>query len=117
MTTILYWVGLFVVMAAVWYLLMIRPQRKKVKEQEAMMKALKPGVRVITMAGIYGELESVAEDTAVLKLEDGARMKVSRASITGLEPVPEAEEEEEEEEGTPEEEGGEAGGSEGSTEE
>ncbi len=98
MTTILYWVALVALMLGAWYFLMMRPQRKKMKEHEAMMKALKPGTRVITMGGIYGEVDSVGEDTMVLKLEDGARMKVSRASIAGLEAIEEPEEEEEEEE-------------------
>lgn len=96
MGSILYWVGLVALMLGAWYFLMIRPQRKKVKEHEAMMKELKPGTRVITMAGIYGEIDSVGEGTMVLKLEDGARMKVSRASIAGLE-VGEAQEDEAEE--------------------
>lgn len=96
MNSILYWVVLVAIMLVAWYFLMIRPQRRKVKEHEAMMKALKPGARVITVAGIYGEIDSVSEETMVLKLEDGARMKVSRASIAGLEPVIEPDEEEEE---------------------
>lgn len=96
MTTIIYWVVLVGLMLGAWYFLMMRPQRKKMKEHEAMMKDLKPGARVITMGGIYGEVDSVGEQTMVLKLEDGARMKVSRASIAGLEVLEEAEEEDEE---------------------
>ncbi len=107
MASILYWVGLVALMLGAWYFLMIRPQRKKVKEHEAMMKELKPGTRVITMAGIYGEIDSVGEETMVLKLEDGARMKVSRASIAGLEAeeAPEEAEEDEVEEGEAAEDG------------
>lgn len=97
MYSILYWVGLVAVMLGAWYFLMIRPQRKKMKEHETMMKELKPGARVITLAGIYGEIDSVSDETMVLKLEDGARMKVSRASIAGLEVVEEPEEAEEDE--------------------
>jgi preprotein translocase subunit YajC len=96
--SILYWVVLVALMLGAWYFLMMRPQRKKMKEHEAMMSDLKPGARVITVAGIYGEIDSVGEDTMVLKLEDGARMKVSKGSIAGLEEVEEAEEEEEAEE-------------------
>ena len=98
MNSILYWVVLVAFMLGAWYFLMMRPQRKKMKEHEAMMSNLKPGARVITVAGIYGEIDSVGEGTMVLKLEDGARMKVSKTSIAGLEEVEEAEEEEEAEE-------------------
>jgi preprotein translocase subunit YajC len=98
MSSILYWVVLVAFMLGAWYFLMMRPQRKKMKEHEAMMSNLKPGARVITVAGIYGEIDSVGESTLVLKLEDGARMKVSKTSIAGLEEVEGAEEEEAEEE-------------------
>ena len=104
MASIVYWVGLVALMLGAWYFLMIRPQRKKVKEHEAMMKELKPGTRVITMAGIYGEIDSVGEETMVLKLEDGARMKVSRASIAGLEAEEAPDEAEEDEDGDGEDE-------------
>ncbi len=98
MNTIVYWVVLVAFMLGAWYFLMVRPQRKKMKEHEAMMKDLKPGTRVVTLAGVYGEIDSVGEDTMVLKLEDGARMKVSKGSIAGLEPTHEEAEEAEEEE-------------------
>jgi len=85
MSQVLYWIVLVALIGGVWYFLMIRPQRKKTKEHETLMKELKPGSRVVTVAGIYGEVGSVGEDTVVLKLEDGARMKVSKGSISGLE--------------------------------
>jgi preprotein translocase subunit YajC len=89
MSSLLYWVVFVVLLAGVWYFLMIRPQRKKAKEHETLMKELKPGSRVITVAGIYGEIDSVGEDTVVLKLEDGAKMKVAKASIEGIEEIEE----------------------------
>ena len=84
---VLYWIGFVVLLGGVWYFLIMRPQRKKTKEQEILMKELKPGSRVITVAGIYGKVDSIGEDTVVLKLEDGAKMKVSKASIGGLEEI------------------------------
>jgi preprotein translocase subunit YajC len=84
MAQVLYWIAFVALIVGLWYFLMIRPERKKTKEHETLMKELKPGSRVITMAGIYGEVDSIGEDTVVLKLEDGAKMKVSKASIQGL---------------------------------
>ena len=89
MYQVLYWVVFVALLGGVWYFLMIRPQRKKTKEHETRMKELKPGSRVITATGIYGEVDSVGEDTVVLKLEGGAKMKVSKASIEGLEEIEE----------------------------
>jgi preprotein translocase subunit YajC len=87
---ILYWVVLVAFLGGVWYFLMMRPQRKKAKEHETLMKNLGAGSRVVTVAGVYGEVDSVGEDTVVLKLEDGAKMKVSKGSIAGLEEIEEA---------------------------
>jgi len=72
-------VGLFALM----YFLMIRPRQKQQREHEEMNKELRAGDRVITTAGIYGQIESLAEETVLLKLESGATMRVARASIVG----------------------------------
>lgn len=89
MYSVLYWIGFVVLLAGVWYFLVMRPQRKKIKEQDALLKNLGAGSRVVTVAGIYGVVDSVGEDTIVLKLEDGARMKVSKGSIAALEEIEE----------------------------
>jgi preprotein translocase subunit YajC len=89
MSSVIYWIVFVAIIVGLWYFLMIRPERKKTKEHETLMKELKPGSRVITAAGIYGVVDSVGEDTVVLKLEDGAKMKVSKASIQGLEQITE----------------------------
>lgn len=89
MSGILYWVVVVAVMGGAWYLLMMRPQRKKAKEHDALIKNLGTGSKVVTVAGIYGVVDGVGEDTVVLKLEDGAKMKVSKGSIAGLEEMEE----------------------------
>jgi len=78
-----------VVIFAVMYFLMIRPRQKQQKEHEATMKELRPGDRVIIAGGIYGQIESLGEETAVLRIESGATMKVARNSILGKQEVEE----------------------------
>jgi preprotein translocase subunit YajC len=78
-----------VVIFAVMYLLMIRPRQKQQKQHEEMMQELKPGDRVIMAGGIYGQIESLSEDTAILRIESGATMKVARSSILGKQEVEE----------------------------
>jgi preprotein translocase subunit YajC len=85
MSQVLYWVVFVGILIGAWYFLMIRPQRAKTKEHETLLKELQRGSRVITAAGIYGEVDSVGEDTVVLKLEGGGKMKVSKASIERVE--------------------------------
>ena len=75
---------------AVMYFLMIRPRQKQQKEHEEMTKELRAGDRVIIAGGIYGQIESLGEDTAILKIESGATMKVARNSILGKQEVEES---------------------------
>jgi preprotein translocase subunit YajC len=70
-----------VLIFAVFYFLMIRPQRKRQKEHQQMMEELKRGDRVVTAGGIYGVVESISEDSVVLKVESGATIRVSRNSV------------------------------------
>jgi preprotein translocase subunit YajC len=72
-----------VLIFAVMYFVMIRPQRKRAKEQQEKTAKLKRGDKVITAAGIYGQIESISEDTIVLKLESGATMRVAKNSVIG----------------------------------
>jgi preprotein translocase subunit YajC len=68
---------------AMFYFLMIRPQRKRAKEQRELMAGLQKGDRVITSGGVYGVIESLSEDSVVIKLESGATMRVALGSIAG----------------------------------
>jgi preprotein translocase subunit YajC len=75
---------------AIMYFLMIRPRQKQQKEHEAMMQELRAGDRVIIAGGIYGVIESLSEETAILRIESGATMKVARNSILGKQEVEES---------------------------
>jgi preprotein translocase subunit YajC len=85
------WVMLIFLVAifAVMYFLMIRPRQKQQRQHEDMMKELRTGDRVIIAGGIYGQIESLSEDTAILKIESGATMKVARSSILGKQEIEE----------------------------
>ncbi|MFH1775285.1 MAG: preprotein translocase subunit YajC [Chloroflexota bacterium] len=72
-----------VLIVAVFYFLIIRPQRKRQKDQQQLMEGLRKGETVVTAGGIYGQIESVREDIIVLKVESGATIKVARSSIAG----------------------------------
>lgn len=67
---------------AIFYFVMIRPQRKRQKEHQEMMQNLNRGDRVITAGGIYGTVESVSEDSVVIKVESGTTMRVNKASVS-----------------------------------
>jgi preprotein translocase subunit YajC len=70
-----------VLIFAVFYFLLIRPQRKRQKQQQQLMEELKRGDKVITAGGIYGVIESVSEDSILIKVESGATMRVAKSSV------------------------------------
>ncbi len=78
----LVWMGLiFVVM----YLLLIRPQRKRQKEHDALLKELKKGDRVVTNGGMFGSIFAIDEDRniVVLKVGEDTKLEFLRSSIAG----------------------------------
>jgi preprotein translocase subunit YajC len=77
----------FVMMAgvfAVFYFLIIRPQRKKQKETKAMLEALKKGDRVVTIGGIRGSVQDVKEKTIVVKVDDNAKIEFTKDAVSGV---------------------------------
>jgi len=70
-----------VLLFAMMYFVMIRPQRKRQKEHQDFVEQLHRGDKVVTAGGIYGEIESVSEDSVVLRIESGGTMRVSKGSI------------------------------------
>jgi preprotein translocase subunit YajC len=68
---------------AVMYLLLIRPQRKKQKEHEQLLKELKKGDRVVTSSGMFGTIFAIDEERniIVLKTGDDTKLEFLRSSI------------------------------------
>jgi preprotein translocase subunit YajC len=70
-----------VLLFAMMYFVMIRPQRRKQREHQDFVEQLHRGDKVVTAGGIYGEIETVSEDNVVLKIESGGTMRVAKSSI------------------------------------
>jgi preprotein translocase subunit YajC len=83
-TSTLYLVGFLVVIFALFYFVMIRPQRKRQKEQQNMISTLQKGDRVITAGGIYGVIDNIREDSVIIKVEGGTLLRVAKGSIMVL---------------------------------
>ena len=76
-----------VAMAAIFWFVMIAPDRKARKQRKAMLDALKKGQEVMTTGGILGKVVEVRDDRVLLQVSDNARIHFSRAAIqTVLEP-------------------------------
>jgi len=67
---------------AIMYFLLIRPQQKKMKEHKAMVEALRRGDQVLTQGGIVGKVTKVQEDgTIEVEIAEGVKVKVLRHTI------------------------------------
>ena len=75
-TTIIF-LGLMVV---VFWLFIIRPQRQRAKQQQELAESLTVGTEVRTIGGIHGRVDSIDDDSVVLRVEDG-KIRVSRRAI------------------------------------
>jgi len=68
---------------AIMYFLLIRPQQKKLKNHQAMVAALRRGDQVITQGGIMGKVTKVKEDDSEIEVEiaEGVKVRVIRSTI------------------------------------
>jgi len=66
---------------AVFYFMLIRPQQKQAKLQQLFLDELKSGNKVITKGGIHGTITGLTDTVVTLEIADNVRIKVSRSSI------------------------------------
>ena len=71
--------GPIVVMIAIFYFLLYRPQKKQQNRRRAMLDSLKKGDQVITIGGIYGTIEELGDKS--LKLKIAVVIEVVRSSV------------------------------------
>ena len=70
---------------AIMYFLMIRPQQKKIKEHQAMVAALRRGDQVVTQGGLIGKVVKVKEDNEIeVELADGIKVRVVQSTIATI---------------------------------
>ena len=74
------------VMIAVMYFMMIRPQMKKVKEHRAMIEALVKGDEVVTGGGVLGKVTKIGETTIGLEVANGVEVQVQRDAVVQVLP-------------------------------
>lgn len=73
----------FVLIFLVMYFFMIRPQKKKLEDEQAFISKLSHGDEVYTKSGILGKITGIADKVVTLELEGGTRMKVLKSHIGG----------------------------------
>ncbi len=74
--------GLVLVLVAMFYLLLIRPQQKRFKEHSTMLGALKKGDKVITGGGLIGKVDKlVSDEEVIIDLGGGQKVHALRSTI------------------------------------
>ena len=70
-----------IVLFAIFYFLIIRPQQKQQKEHAAMLESLQKGDKIITSGGLHAEIVKTEEDFIKIKLNDTSIVKLDRAFV------------------------------------
>jgi preprotein translocase subunit YajC len=72
-----------VLMGAVFYFLLIRPQQKQAKEHQKLLTGLKKGDEVVTQGGLLGAVVQVEDRTVTLDVGSGTKVRVLKANVVG----------------------------------
>jgi preprotein translocase subunit YajC len=73
----------FVLIFIVMYFLMIRPQKKRMQEEQSFLTKLSHGDEIYTKSGILGKVTGISEKVVTLEVESGAKIKVLKSHIGG----------------------------------
>ena len=72
-------------MFAVLYLLILRPQAKQQKERQAMLKRAQKGDRIVTTGGLYGNIVGTkGDDTLIVKIADNVKVELARPAVASI---------------------------------
>ena len=75
---------MYVPIIAIFYFLIIRPQRQQQKKIKEMLANLKKNDEIITTSGIHGTVAIVKEKTVVVRVDEGCRIEFDRESIASV---------------------------------
>ena len=73
---------MMVLMFGILYFFMIRPQQKKAKDQKKFAEEIKKGDYVVTIGGVHGRIAEIEDDTIIVEVERGARIKFSKSAVS-----------------------------------
>jgi preprotein translocase subunit YajC len=75
-----------ILMFAIFYFLLIRPQQKKAKAHKQLLSSLKKGDHVVSSGGLHGVVTGLTDDVVTMEVAPKIRVKVSRGSISAVAP-------------------------------
>ena len=75
---------LILVLLAVMWFIVIRPQRRRQTEAQRLLASLEVGKEIVTAGGLYGTITGLDEDEARVKIADGVEVRVAKRAIAGV---------------------------------
>ena len=74
------WIMLALIFGVMWFF-MIRPQKKQQKELQNFRDSLAKGDKVVTIGGIFGTVAEVKEDSVLIEVDNGVKIRVSKQAL------------------------------------
>lgn len=73
-----------ILMFAIFYFLLIRPQQKKAKQHKMLLSSIKKGDKIVSSGGLHGTVTGLTEEVVTVEIAPKIRVKVSRGSVAGI---------------------------------
>ena len=73
-----------ILIIAIFYFLIIRPQQSKAKQQKSFLANLKKGDTIVTSGGLYGKITGITDEAVTVEIAEKVRVKVSKSAVAGL---------------------------------
>ena len=67
---------------ALMWVLLIRPQQRRIRQHQAVVESLRPGDEIVTAGGIYGTVQAIDEEAMTLEVAPGVELRVLRAAVS-----------------------------------
>ena len=74
----------FLIIFFIFYFLMIKPQKKRLEDEQKLLASINKGDEIFTKSGILGTITGMTEKVVTLEVESGTKLKVLRSQIGGL---------------------------------
>jgi preprotein translocase subunit YajC len=73
---------MLVAIFAIFYFLMIRPESKRRKERQQMIDSLQRNDKIVTIGGLYGEIQDVHDDRVVIRIAENVKVEVAKSAVS-----------------------------------
>lgn len=77
-----------VIIFVFFYLLVLRPQGKKIRDHQTMLHSLKAGDKVVTAGGLYATVVKVSDHDVTLEIASGVHVKAQKHTVSGMQEMP-----------------------------